>query len=261
MAGPSFDPATGLNVPVELPPGLAARLAQPICADISLPKPASVKLNLPFGGQIAAVVDARDAVPDSCALNFSLLMQLGPILAPMKCFLAVLNLVAPLIDIVKGLPFPPAKAIADFAEAVPPVLECIAQITGLGLPLFLKDVICLIISLLNCLIGQLRSILELTNGLSIQIAAAEGNPQLLATLECAQGNAENAADAAMQSFEPVVAILELIAPILDSVTGQSIEIPALAPAEGTEAMEGLIATLEEFSAALGLIADALGGCD
>ena len=229
MAGPSFDPATGLNVPVELPTGLAARLAQPICADILVAQArlgqAEPALRRPDrgGGR------RRDAVPDSCALNFSLLHAARPILAPMKCFLAVLNLVAPLIDIVKGLPFPPAKAIADFAEAVPPVLECIRPDHRPGLPLFLKDVICLIVEPAQ-LPDRPVALDPGTDQRAVDPdrrrrgqSAASGHPGMR------PGNAENAAGAAMQSFEPVVAILELITPILDSVTGQSIEIPRTRP--------------------------------
>lgn len=261
MAEPSFSNDSGLNIPVELPPDLAARLAQPICADISLPEPASQNLSLPFGGSISGVTDITKGIPDSCSVNFSLLLQLGPILAPMHCMMSVLKLIKPLIDIVTGLPFPPAKAIADFSEAVPDVMECILQVTGLGLPAFVKDLLCLIIKLLGCMIDQLRSIYDLMNGLSIQFEAAAGNPQLLATLECAQENAQRAAAGVMQGFEPVIAILQMAAPIMEPVTGTAIEIPALAPAGDLEQMETMITTLEEFVATLELIADGLGGCD
>lgn len=259
MAEPTFDPNTGMNVPIELPPEIAKWLAQPICADFALPKAGSLDLTLPFGGSISAIVDVTKQIPDDCSLNFSLLAQLGPILAPMKCILAMLGLIGPLIEIVKGLPFPPAKAIADFVKAVPPVLECIAVITGTALPLFIRDIILLIIKLLSCMIDQLKSVLELTNGLSIQVANASGNPQLLASLKCAQDNADCAAQGAMQGFEPIVAILEMIAPILDQVSGQSIEIPTLGPVENFEQAEEMITTLEEFRDALQLVADALGG--
>jgi len=259
MAEPTYDPATGINVPIELPPEIAALLKQPICPDISLPEPEKLDLTLPFGGSISAITDVTKQIPDSCSLNFSLLAQLGPILAPMKCILAVLGLIGPLIDIVKGLPFPPAKAIEDFAKAVPPVLECVAVVTGTAIPLFLRDIILLLIKLLSCVIDQLVSILDIMNGLSIQFDAAQGNAQLLATLECAQENADRAAAGSMQAIEPVLAILDLIAPILDSVAGQSIEIPAIGPVENYEQAEEMVATLEEFRDTLQLVADALGG--
>jgi hypothetical protein len=259
MPEPTFDPATGVNVPIQLPKELADLLAQPICLDIALPKPASAKLTLPLGGSISAVTDVTKAIPDSCAVNFSLLLQLGPILAPMKCMLAVLQLIGPLIEIVKGLPFPPAEAIKKFIEAVQPVLDCIAQI-AIGLPLFIRDIICLIIKLLGCLIDQLRSIMELLNGLAIRIEGAAGNAQHLAQLECEMENAQCAAQGAMQGFEPIVVILELIGPMVEQVSGQSIEIPAFAAPEDLEGMQEVIDGMTAFQQALQGVADILGGC-
>ncbi|APX11980.1 hypothetical protein [Tateyamaria omphalii] len=262
MVDASFSEDSGFNVPIELPDEIAALLAQPICADISLPKPATGSITLPLGGSLSAVTDVTKQIPDNCAVNFSLLLQLGPLVGQLKCIFAVLGLIGPLIDVIKGLPFPPAKAIADFVKATEPVLECVAAIGGLGPPLFIKDVICLVISLLNCMIDQLRRIFELMNGLSIQLERADGNAQLTAALECAQENAQCAAESAMTAFEPIVVILELLAPLIEQFgDGASIEIPSIGPPESLEAMESTIASLEEFSAALNLIADALGGCD
>jgi len=260
MAEPTFSDAEGLNVPIELPPQIAKLLAQPICLDISLPKPVTRKLTLPMGGHIASVVDTTKQIPDNCSANFSLLLQLGPMLAPLKCILAILGLITPLIDIIKGLPFPPVKAISDFIKAAEPVVHCVAEVT-VGVPLFIRDIICLIIKLLQCLIDQLRSIIDLLDGLSIQISAAQDNPQLLATLQCAQENAQNAAAGAMQGFEPIVAILDLIGPLVEQVSGSSIEIPALGPAESLEEMNKILSALEEFSNVLNLVAEGLGGCE
>lgn len=251
-----------LNVPIELPPEIAALLEKPICLDIALPKPATRKITLPTGGSISAVVDATKAIPDDCAVNFSLLLQLGPVLAPMKCILAVLGLIGPLIDIVKGLPFPPAKAIADFIEASGEVAECIGFIFGAGLPLFIKDVVCLIIKLLNCFVGQLESILGLMQNLAIRVQAAEGNPGLTSVLECAQANAQCAAEGAMAGFEPIIVILELVGPFVEQVSGQSIAIPDLSGGvEGIEQIEAMVGSMKELQAALNTVAEALGGCE
>jgi hypothetical protein len=248
------------DFPVQLPPEIAKKLARPICADIALPKPGKGKITLPTGGSIAAVVDATKQIPDDCSVNFSLLLQLGPILAPMKCILAVLGLIGPLIEIVKGLPFPPAKAIADFIKAAGEVTECITQIFGAGMFLFLRDILLLIIKLLNCFIGQLETILGVMANLAIRVQGAENNPELQAVLGCAQENAQNGAEAAMMGFEPILVILELVGPIVEQFVGQTIEIPDLTGGvENTGKLEEMIATLKEFQAALQTVADAIPG--
>lgn len=251
------------SIDIALSEELQEALKQPICPDISLPKPGSVKVDLPFGGTIKGIGDITKGIPSDCSLTFSLMLQLGPILANLECFVSLLRLIKPLIDVIKGLPFPPVEAIKEFAEAVPPVLECIGKIFGLGIPLFIKDILCLIIKLLKCMIGQLKSLLALVGGLQLQIAAAseEGNEELLKSLECAKENAMCSGQAAMQAFEPIVVILELAAPLMEIAGQPAIEIPAVAPAEDLESFEQIITTLEEFVDTLQLVADGLGGCD
>ncbi len=251
------------NIDIKLREDLQEALKQPTCLDIGLPKPGSVKLDLPFGGTIKGIADITKGIPSDCSLTFSLMLQLGPILANLECFVSLLRLIKPLIDVIKGLPFPPVEAIKEFAEAVPPVLACFTKIFGVGIPLFIKDLLCLIIKLLNCMIGQMKSLLALLGGLQLQIAAAsaEGNEELLKSLECAQENAKCSGDAAMQAFEPITLVLELAAPLMEIAGAPAIEIPALAPADDIEAFEQVITTLEEFVDTLQLVADGLGGCD
>ena len=107
----------GFNIDVPLPEALQEFLAKPRCADISLPEPGSVSLQLPTGGTIKGIGDVTQGIPTNCSLNFSLLLQLGPILANLECFIRVLKVIKPLIDVIKGLPFPPVEAIKDFGEA------------------------------------------------------------------------------------------------------------------------------------------------
>lgn len=262
MPEPTFNSETGVNIPVELPKGIAELLAQPICADISLPKPAKQKLTLPSGGSLPGVTDFTKGIPDNCSVGFSLLLQLGPFLGSIQCLINILNLIKPLIDVINGLPFPPVKALKEFAEAVPPVVECFTAFspTG-GLLLFVRDLLCLIIKLVSCMIDQLKSIAAVMDGLSIQFEAAADNPQLLSNLECAQENAKCAAEGAVAGFEPVLVLLELAAPVVKIVTGQSIEIPSLAAPEDVEQINTVIGTLEEFVNVLELLVEPLGGCD
>ncbi len=251
------------TIDIALNDELQEALKQPVCLDIGLPKPGSAQITLPNGGRIKGIADITKGIPSDCSLSFSLMMQMGPIMANMECLINILKLVKPLTDVIKGLPFPPVKAISDFIEASGPAIECVLGMVGLGIPLFIKDLLCLIIKLLNCMIDQMKSLLALLGGLQLQITAAtaEGNEELLKSLECAQDNAKCSSDAAMQAFEPITLVLELAAPLLEIAGAPAIEIPALAPADDLEAFEQVITTMEGFVDTLQLVADGLGGCD
>ncbi|MEX2500622.1 MAG: hypothetical protein WD397_17285 [Wenzhouxiangellaceae bacterium] len=251
------------NIDIALREDLQEALKQPACLDVSLPKPSNVSVTLPNGGRIKGIADITKGIPSDCSLSFSLMMQMGPIMANMECLIKILKLVKPLTDVINGLPFPPAKAIVEFGEAAKPAIECVVSMVGGGIPLFVRDLLCLTIKLLNCMIGQMKSLLALLGRLQLRIdaAEAEGNTELLEALDCARENAVCSGQAAMQAFEPVTLILELAAPLLEIAGQPAIEIPSAAPVEDIETAEQAVATLEEFVQTLQLVADALGGCE
>ena len=259
MAEPTFSDDQGLNVPVQLPAELAGFLAQPNCVDIALPKPQSGTIRLPTGGSIPAIANFAEGIPDNCSVSVSLMTQIGPLVGSLDCIIKLLGLIGPLTEVIKGLPFPPAKAIADFVKATPPVLECLAAFTpGGGIVLFVKDIICLVVKMLRCLLDQLNSIISAMESLQLQITAAEGNPQLLANLECAQENVQCAAQGALQSIDPVRVILELIEPLADIAQLPFEGIPSLSDSTELEPLRSVVSTLDEVANALEL---AVGGCE
>jgi hypothetical protein len=250
----------GVSLDVELPPELKKFLEQPKCLDIGLPKSGKAKITLPTGPKIAGIADATQGIPTDCSLNVSLILQLGPILVNLDCLIKVLKLIEPLVGIIKGLPFPPVEAIKKFVEASVDVVQCITDIIG-GIPAFVRDILCLIIRILNCLIDQMESLIGLIGPLQLQLAAADGNAALQASIECAKQNAERSAAAAYSSVEPVMLVLELVGPLLEIAQQGPITIPNIAAPEDVEQMEQVVTTLKDFTATLQLIADALGGCE
>lgn len=252
----------GVTLKVELPENLTRFLEQPRCLDIGLPEPGNLTLNLPMGARIKGVADVTQGIPTDCTLNASLLLQLGPYLANLECFIRVLKLLKPLIEVINGLPFPPVKAIKDFGEAAVDVVECITSLTTpAGLGLFIRDILCLIIRILNCLIDQMQSLLAVMGSLSLQFTAAEGNPALQANLACAQDNAQKSANSALQSVEPVMLILEMVGPLMEVAQVGPIEIPSFGDVEGVEQMEQFVDTLGGLVETLELAAEVVGGCD
>jgi hypothetical protein len=68
------------------------------------------KLQLPGGGQLQGF-PALAAQTAACSATTNLLTQVAPLLALMQCQNQVVNLLKPLIDVVKALPNPPAHAV------------------------------------------------------------------------------------------------------------------------------------------------------
>jgi hypothetical protein len=255
-----------MDVPIEvpLPESLKKVLAAPVC--VPLPKPGKAEIHLPTGGTLKGIVDITKGIPDDCSLNFSLILQLAPLLASIECLVKVLQLIKPLIDVVKGLGPPPdliklGNAIPEFLKAAEALLPCLAVPTPVVMIPFVRDILLLIIKLLNCIVGQLKSILALMGGLALQIssARAEGNTELMAALQCAQDNANASAQHMMSAIDPVLVILSLAEPFLGIAGAPAIQTPTIGSAEDIEGLQKVVDTLGELTKALQLVADALGG--
>lgn len=257
---------TTIPIDVPLPDSLKQFLAQPHCGDFALPKPGKIELCLPLGGRIQGMVDATKSIPDDCSLIFSLLIQLGPIMASIECLIKVLKLIKPLIDVVGSLGPPPdpvklPKAIGDFAIAAKDVAGCILQVQ-LGVPMFVRDLMLLIAKFLHCVAGQIKSVAGLLGGLQLSISTAQqnGNGELLAQLQCAQENANTQAAAAMSSLDAIAAILSLAEPFFGLAGIDPIKLPAIGPAGGVDALNTTADTLDQVSQTLITVASALPGC-
>jgi hypothetical protein len=252
------------NIDIRLPQAIQDQLTIPACVDLSLPKPSLPQIRLPTGGSIKGIADLTKGIPSDCSLNFSLALQLAPIMASIECLVKLLALIKPLIDLIKAIaptpdPFKIAGALPDFLKAAEALAPCLLVPTPAFMIPFVKDILSLLIALLRCLIQQLRSIVELLNGLELSIAGATaaGNTDLLATLQCAQGNAQTAADGMMQGIEPIKVLLELAGPFLGIAGIQPIAIPALAPASDLAAFQKVLNTLQTVVDTMQAIVDVL----
>lgn len=234
-----------IDIPVSAP---LQKALQPLsCTEIALPLPKPLKVSLPFGGSMNALVDMSKGIPNDCSMNFNLMIQIAPLLAALECPMKILKLLKPLIDIVKAVPsLDPIKigeampAFVDAAAEVAPCFVALAQV-----PIMVMDLLRLIRSVLNCLLGQLETLRNLMNGLALRFGEAEGNSDLLATLECSQKNAMAQAQALTSSIDPIAGVLALVSTIA-SIAGMNLDIKLEtggAPPETTEALDGVIAVL------------------
>lgn len=250
------------NIDVPVPDELAELMAAPKCIDLSLPKPQTMKITLPSGGNIQALHDLGKSIPTDCSLSFSLMLQIMPLLASMECVIKILKLIKPLSDIVTNLPVPPVKAVKEFGEAVADLAPCFLSITPAGMIPFVRDILCLILALLRCLIGQLRTVANVMEGLTLNLKAAEdsGNKDLAATIKCAQENSAASLQHLMNGFGPIGAVLELMGPFMAIAGVDAIKLPAMGDAEDAEGVNSTIETLLGVVDTIQPICDALGGC-
>lgn len=249
------------NIDIPIPDELQELLAAPKCLDLSFPPPKKMTVTLPGGGRIMALHDLGKSIPTDCSLTFSLMLQIMPFMANMECIVRILKLVKLMSDAITSLP-PSPKLILDIGEAVKDLSECFLAITPAGMIPFVRDILCLILALLRCLIGQLKTLAELMSGLVIQVKIAEetGNKDLLATLECAQENSLVAMQHLMNGFGPIGVVMELMETFMGIAGIEAIKLPALGDASSAEELLKVITTLEEVVATIQTVVDALGGC-
>lgn len=234
-----------IDIPVSEP---LNRALQPLtCQDLALPLPSPLKVELPFGGSMNALVDMSKGIPNDCSMNFNLMLQMAPLLAALDCPMKMLKLLKPLIDIVKAVPsLDPIKigqALPEFVDAAAELAPCFVALAKV--PIMVMDLLRLIRSVLNCLKGQLETLRDLMNGLALRFGEAEGNPDLRETLECSQKNAQAQAQALTASIDPISGVLALVSTIA-SIAGMSIDISLEtggAPPESTEAVDSVILVL------------------
>ncbi len=248
-------------IDVKLSADIQKQLKIPPCIDLSLPRPKLPEIRLPTGGSIKGLADITKGVPSDCSLNFSLALQLAPIMASIECLVKVLALIGPLIEVIKALPNPVkiAEAVPAFLEAAKELAPCLLVPTPLAMVPFVKDILALIIALVRCLVQQLESILKLMRGLELQIATARstGNAELLSTLECARSNAKSAMQGTMTGIEPIGVLLELAKPFLGIAQVDPITLPNVGSPEDADALEEILTTMKDFLSVLQAIVDAL----
>ena len=249
------------NIDIPVPENLKKFLETPKCADLTLPKVKIPSITLPTGSTLKGLADVSKGIPTDCSVTFSLLLQIGPILASMECLLKILKLLGPLLDAVKSPPPTPAtlKKLLDAAVDLAP---CLAIPTGGTLPIFIKYLLCLILKILKCAVGSLKSVAQLMQGLTLSLdaAAQEGNEDLIATLKCAQGNAQAQADSIMTSIEPLAVLLELASGVMQMAKVDPISLSVPGGGEGADALLEAVNVLEGVVEILESATEALGGC-
>lgn len=260
-----------MNIPIDIPlsSDVADALTPPNCDDLRVPQPQKLSLCLPFGGAFQSIADVSKGIPDDCEVTFSILLQLQPLMGSLGCFIKLLKLIQPLVDIITGLTkVPPdlgkvAGAVPAFAEAAADIASCFLAFQT-SIPKFVRDLLHMIAKLLKCIAGTIKSIAEMMSGLeiSIQSAQASGNKALMDQLNCAKDNAKAQADAALGSMDMIAAVLAVAEPLL-AIAGITPTLPTIGSAQDAAALEEVANTLLSVGASLDQLAstlDFMGQC-
>jgi hypothetical protein len=250
------------RIDVKLPDDIQQQLAIPDCIDLRLPKPRLPQIRLPTGGSIKGIADLTKGVPSDCSLNFSLAIQLAPIMASIECLVKVLALIAPLIDVIKALPsdfVALGKAVPKFLDAAKAVAPCLLIPTPLAMIPFVKDILALIIAMLHCLVQQLRSVVALLADIELKISAvrASGNVDTLSSLECARENAQAAMASTMIGIEPIGVLISLAGSFMKIIGAPAVELPVMGSPNDLAAVRKSLDDLQQVINVLQAIVDAL----
>ena len=252
-------------IDIEVSAELQEMFKLPTCESLRIPAPKPLKVALPGGGSLQSFSDLSKGIPSDCAMTFNLLLQIGPFLASIECLVKVLKFVHTLVEVLKDVtsPISLVSAIPKIIKAAEPVLGCALAFTPLGLIPFIRDLLCLILKVLNCFLGNMKSVIKIlkTTTLQIQAATEEGNEELLASLNCAKENAMIQAKHLTSSLEVVGVILDLAGDFMQIAGIEPIKMPTIADNVDITKLEEFVTTVQGFASTLQIIVDTLGGCE
>jgi hypothetical protein len=253
------------SIDIALPDELMTALTPPVCDVLKLPSfSANVPaVTLPIGGSLQGVADFTRGIPTDCSMNFSLMVQLAPIMASMECLLKILQFVTTVVGLLQDAtnPIKLVDAVPKILDAAKGLKSCLGiVIPVVGTACFVKSMLELIASMLLCTVESLESILAVLGGLQLQLSAAQaaGNDDLVAALQCAQENANTSAAATMQSMQPITVLLGLAQPFLQlAQINLNVSLPAAIDPNDLEAMETMLKTLGTVAQDIKTIAEAI----
>ena len=220
-------------------------------SDIPCPKVPSISkipsINFLGMAELKGNLDFSMGTPRDCTLSINLMLQLAPLMASMTCLLRILAVIQAMEKFVKSPLTETQELLAKLGE----VAGCFKILAPPTVGLTIKSVLELVINFLSCFIEQLKSLI--TFHASIDLASAENNPVLKATLECAKENAQVSINNHMMALEPLKPLFEM-SKSLAGVVGLNLELPDVA---GLSKGPANAAVIEDIEAGIKKIKDAI----
>ncbi|HTS62083.1 MAG TPA: hypothetical protein VMH28_08655 [Candidatus Acidoferrales bacterium] len=159
----------------------------------------------------------------------------------MSCQFAILKLLKPLIEIVRGLPTPPAQAIVEFLKNAEDLVPCMLAATPASVVPLVRGLLCLVIQNLACLRQNLHVVASLLATGPGAVAASE-------------------VQSVLDSYQPIVGLLDLASGIFRLAGFAPPQAPQLAVGSDSAALHADQIAIANFIDELQVAADAMGGC-
>jgi hypothetical protein len=154
------------------------------------------------------------------------------------------------------------KAIEEFGKAAADLVPCLLVPTPASIIPFIRDLLCLILKALNCFLGQMKTLLAVMSGLSLQLTSAQaaGNTALVNSIQCAQQNAQAQAAHLTSSIEPLGVLLDLAGTFMGIAGVKPITLPAMGSQADLQGLQSFVASIQGVVGVMQIAVDALGGC-
>lgn len=215
---------------------MAANLEVPCTKLPKIPKVPSI--NILGMAELKGMLDFSVGTPRDCTLAINLMVQLAPLLASMTCLLRILAVIKALESTVKS----GFTKTGDLLDAIGKLVTCFGALNPVSIAITIKGVLELVINFLGCFLEQLDSLIKFQA--SIDLDAAEGNPTLRLSLECARDNAKTSVDNLMLSLQTIQPLLNMTTS-LAGVGGFDLKLPALSDLSVQEDQTEVIKSLNQ----------------
>jgi hypothetical protein len=219
-----------------------------------VPLPAIGKLpsvTLPLGFELQAVADLSKGPPTDCQLIHSLFVQLMPFLGSLTCILKILGVIGSLEDFMTSFSKGPSSAVSSAGEVLKSIADmkdCISlAIPAMSILETIKGILLLVISYLECFVAAIKSILDIQS--KIKFTAAQGNPALLSSMQCASDNSQTAMQQLMQALQVVEALFKIMQPLL-KLSPIQIQLPSLGQIPGAKTLAEIKQSVDQLDAML-----------
>jgi hypothetical protein len=221
---------------------------------VQFPKlPQVPNITLPGSVELSGFLDFSAGMPTDCSVTFNLMGQLAPVLASLAPILNILGVLKALADFATN----PLMKGPDLIAAIGKLSKLFLALTPAGIAITIKGVLSLIINFLSCFISQLEAAVKFQADIALiqQGLGSDTSPVLLASLSCAQANAEIVMQQTMGSLGPIAPLLSVVN-IIGGIAGLTIEMPAIDVSAGGD-ITGAISSLHQAIDSLKAVLDSL----
>jgi hypothetical protein len=197
-------------------------------------------IQVPSGGYLTGIVNLERASFDCSAIS-NLQTQVAPLISSMYCQIKILGLLKPLIDVIRELPNPSPNVVVPFLEAAEALEPCFLITSPSVVLPFLRDLLCVQIRSLTCLLRNLQGIVTLASAEPAEVSSAQ-------------------LESVLDAYASIVNIFDLAAGLFQMIGLAPLKAPALSAGTDLTSMLQSQSAIAQFTEDLQSAVGALGGC-